>query len=115
MGLDQFGIIDGDEVCSWRKHGRLQGWMCALAKAKGLIESDEDFNCVSLELDEKDLTALETAVHDFKLPQTSGFFFGTDSYDKDKFRWLFATDILFIDKAKAALARGGKVEYSCWF
>jgi hypothetical protein len=91
MGLDQYAyaacavlpgleLAEGDieKIGEWRKHNRLQGWMEALYRDKG--GDAEVFNCVDVDITLDDLDALETAINGRDLPQTSGFFFGDDSY-----------------------------------
>jgi hypothetical protein len=127
MGLDQYAFVTdkkGDKkIAQWRKHNRLQGWMENLWESKvnaGLMEGGGEFNCVKLELTLKDIEALEGAIKTRTLPYTSGFFFGSDSYeDSDPASnvpyYDYPADIAFIKKAKKALKAGNKVFYSCWW
>lgn len=61
MGLDQYAYArKGDnktQICYWRKHANLQGYMEDLYYAKG-GEADT-FNCVEVELNEQDLLNLK--------------------------------------------------------
>jgi hypothetical protein len=91
----------------WRKHHDLQGFMENLYCERG---GEKEFNCVCIKLDEKDLDDLEHAVLDCKLPETSGFFFGsgnTESYVNE--------DLKFIRKAREAMSEGYDILYSSWW
>ena len=123
MGLDQYGVArkgeaktdeegftfyeDEMELAYWRKHPNLQGWMEELYHEKG---GEEEFNCVDLELTLEDLDALEESLDDEALPETVGFFFGTDSSDH-----YAETDREFIREARAAIKQGYTVFYSSWW
>lgn len=129
MGLDQYAFAvnpnyvkeseedrgGSEEIAYWRKHNRLQGFMSKLAIKKGLVKSDAEFNCVDLELTEEDLGELEQAIISFKLPETNGFFFGSDSYGNDKNGHLHDQDMAFLANAGEALKQGFKVVYNCWW
>ena len=123
MGLDQYGLArrgepktddegftyyeDSMELAYWRKHPNLQGWMEDLYHEKG---GEEEFNCVDLELTLEDLEALEESLDEEALPETVGFFFGTDSsihYAEQ--------DREFIVQARAAIKQGYTVVYSSWW
>ena len=91
----------------WRKHHDLQGFMENLYRERG---GEKEFNCVCIKLDEKDLDDLEHAVLEAKLPETSGFFFGsgnTESYVDE--------DLKFIRKAREAMSEGYDILYSSWW
>jgi len=123
MGLDQYATArrgeaktddegytyyeDSMELAYWRKHPNLQGWMEELYHEKG---GEEEFNCVDLELTLEDLDALEESLDDEALPETAGFFFGTDSSDH-----YAETDREFIREARAAIKQGYTVVYSSWW
>ena len=98
---------DTIELATWRKHPNLQGWMQDLYYEKG---GEEEFNCVDLELTLEDLDALEESLDDEALPETVGFFFGTDSSDH-----YAETDREFIREARAAIKQGYTVIYSSWW
>ena len=123
MGLDQYGTArkgepstdedgytyyeDSMELAYWRKHPNLQGWMEELWREKG---NDGEFNCVDLELTLSDLDYLEQSLDESALPETVGFFFGTDSsihYAEQ--------DREFIREARAAIKQGYTVVYSSWW
>ena len=123
MGLDQYaqarrgaaqqdedGYIyyeDSMELAYWRKHPNLQGYMQQLWHEKG---NDGEFNCVDLELTLKDLDALEDALDSKELPQTSGFFFGSNSDDHYE-----EQDREFIAQARDAIKQGYTVIYYSWW
>ena len=123
MGLDQYAMArkgesktdeegfeyyeDSMELAYWRKHPNLQGWMQDLWYTKG---GEGEFNCVDLELEAEDLDLLEESLDEEALPETTGFFFGTDSsihYAEQ--------DREFIVQARAAIKQGYTVVYSSWW
>ena len=123
MGLDQYGLArrgeaktddegytyyeDSMELAYWRKHPNLQGWMEDLYHEKG---GEGEFNCVDLELTLEDLAALEESLDEEALPETAGFFFGTDSSD-----YYAEADREFIREARAAIKQGYTIVYSSWW
>lgn len=111
MGLDQYAkAIKGEEevqLAQWRKHPNLQGFMAKLYENKG---GKEEFNCQEVYLDKVDLDALERAVIKKMLPETMGFFFGSDSDEHYK-----EQDLMFIQEARVALDNGWRVAYSSWW
>ena len=123
MGLDQYGLArrgepktddegftyyeDSMELAYWRTHPNLQGWMEDLYHEKG---GEEEFNCVDLELTLQDLDALEESLDEEALPETAGFFFGTDSSDH-----YAEQDREFIREARAAIKQGYTVVYNSWW
>ena len=123
MGLDQYATArrgeaktddegfkyyeDSMELAYWRKHPNLQGWMEELYREKG---GEQEFNCVDLELTLEDLDALEGSLDEEALPETAGFFFGTDSSDHYS-----EADREFIVQARAAIKQGYTVIYSSWW
>ena len=125
MGLDQYatarrgeGTIDEDgfthykdsmELAYWRKHPNLQGWMEDLWIAKG-AEGGVEFNCVDLELDEEDLDKLEESLDSKELPETTGFFFGSNADDD-----YAEKDREFIALARTAIKRGYTIVYYSWW
>ena len=137
MGLDQYAhkvkrtyapttktsTVRSTEIFYWRKHNALHGWMENLHKSRGeaVIRrgtpqgyemSSDDFNGVAVKLEERDLDKLEQDVMTFNLPQTVGFFFGSDSvgdeYQKEQ-------TLKFLVEARKALAEGYEVEYNSWW
>jgi hypothetical protein len=139
MGLDQYAYArpprkrngdDDEQICDWRKHNRLQGWMQNLWEAKGCPNSKTegdamgDFNCVELQLTKLDIDALEEAIENFELPESSGFFWGSDSYfwndeNDEPFPeneyWYKQHDLNFVAEARKLLDKKWRVYYSCWY
>jgi len=118
MGLDQFASVRPKytervanvEIAYWRKHNRLQGWMENLYIEKGGVK---EFNVEEVQLTPQDLDKLEKAVKDKDLPETGGFFFGTDSYED--YEEYLRDDLAFIEKAREAINDGDEVYYSSWW
>ena len=98
---------DEIQLAEWRKHPNLQGWMQELYYEKG---GEGEFNCVDLELTLEDLDALEATLDEEELPETVGFFFGSNADDH-----YAEADREFIVQARAALKQGYKVFYSSWW
>ena len=98
---------DSIELATWRKHPNLQGWMQELYYEKG---GEGEFNCVDVELTFEDLDALEATLDEEELPETVGFFFGSNADDH-----YAEADREFIVQARAALKKGYKVFYSSWW
>lgn len=123
MGLDQYATArkgeaktdeegykyyeDSIELAYWRKHPNLEGFMSDLYYGKG---GEDEFNCVDLELDEEDLDKLEESLDNSDLPETAGFFFGSNSDDH-----YAEADREFIVQARAAIKQGYTVVYSSWW
>lgn len=108
---DGYTSIAQDELFYWRKHHDLHGWMQRLYAERTGIEDPTEFNCVDVELTLEDLARLERDVVLDLLPETTGFFFGNNPPDMES----KANDMLFIAKARAAIAMGEKVFYSSWW
>ena len=104
---DETGKVE--EMFYWRKHHDLHGWMERLYRAKG--GTKESFNCVSVRLTMEDLQSLEHDVLNNKLPETQGFFFGTNPPDQ----YSMEQDMKFIAEAKTAIAMGDAVYYDSWW
>lgn len=101
--------IHKEELHYWRKHHDLHGWMENLYRSKG---GDEDsFNCTNVRLTEEDLDNLKKDILEKKLPYTTGFFFGDNPPDEET----IADDMVFIVKAREAIARGMAVFYDSWW
>ena len=98
---------DTIELATWRKHPNLQGWMQELYYEKG---GEGEFNCVDVELTFEDLDALEATLDEEELPETVGFFFGSNADDH-----YAEADREFIVQARAAIKQGYKVIYSSWW
>ena len=116
MGLDQYAYsVDKDnnktEICYWRKHPNLQGWMENLWESKGRpFDENGEFNCVPLELTKEDLDSLQQALESNDLPETEGFFFGHNSDNVYR-----QQDVEFIQAARNALDNGQTVVYDSWW
>tara|TARA_Y100001938_G_scaffold137416_1_gene201552 strand:- start:103 stop:474 length:372 start_codon:yes stop_codon:yes gene_type:complete len=123
MGLDQYATArkgepktdadgytyyeDSIELAYWRKHPNLEGFMSNLYYEKG---GEDEFNCVDLELTLDDLESLEDSLDHNELPETAGFFFGSNADDH-----YAEQDREFIVQARAAIKQGYKVIYSSWW
>jgi len=122
MGLDQYAYVsqngkqddDSREIAYWRKHNRLQGWMENKYIDNG---GKEQFNCVAVELTIDDIEQLDVVINNRMLPETGGFFFGSDSYsDYEDEQYGYKNDDLdFINKAREELNKGNKLFYSSWW
>lgn len=120
MGLDQYAKTrnpetgEVNEFSYWRKHNALQGWMESLWRSKGCPNKheDEDFNCIPLDLTHEDLDALEKDLLDSRLPETSGFFFGSSTAGDDS---RLLEDLGFIAEARRHLDSGLEVAYDSWW
>lgn len=102
-----FSTSGANEIHYWWKHPNLHGWMRRLYRDKG--GRDADFNCAAVELDESDLDCLE---HDIKFGnpmEMSGFTFCVSDGEEAE------DDLVFIAKARAALALGLTVFYTSWW
>ena len=98
-----------EEVHYWRKHPNLHGWMQSLYDVKG--GTSDSFNGDCVVLDTFDLDALEADIREGNLPDTSGFFFGESSNEDEENE----NDLLFVTKAKEAIAEGKTVYYTSWW
>lgn len=97
-----------EEICYWRKHHDLHGWMENLWIEKG---GAGEFNCEPLVLDLEDLDSLEESIRNNELPQTTGFFFGNNPPNEESNKY----DLEFIEKARKKLNKGNVVWYdSSW-
>lgn len=101
---------DSFEIAYWRKHPNLHGWMENLYREKG--GTDEQFNCVPVELTIDDLDNLEETIKEDRLPDTVGFFFGQSYKDSDATSY----DLDFVRKAKQLILDEDKrVFYTSWW
>ena len=101
--------VQHEEIMYWRKHHDLHGWMERLYRVKG--GDKPSFNCVPVRLTMEDLNNLERDILDNKLPETQGFFFGTNPPDEESMK----QDMEFIGKAKIAIAQGDEIYYDSWW
>ena len=72
-----------------------------------------DFNCVNLRLKKKDIKKLSKMIIGKKLPETEGFFFGSDSYEH--YSHYLEEDLKFLSEARKAIDNGDKIYYSSWW
>jgi len=98
-----------EEVFYWRKHPNLHGWMQSIYDTKG--GTSDSFNGDCVVLDTFDLDALEADIREGNLPDTSGFFFGESSNGDEENE----NDLLFVTKAREAIANGKTVYYTSWW
>jgi len=79
-------------------------------------EKGEEGNAESLDIDLtlEDLDELEKAITEKVLPETTGFFFGIDSYNEYG-KLDLDYDLDFIVKARKRVNNGETVCYSCWW
>jgi hypothetical protein len=101
MGLDQFMKVankddfvsdtefkedfqGGKEFWYWRKNNALHGYMQKLYVAKGGDPNPNEFNCVPVVLTFEDIKKLRNSISEDKLQPTSGFFFGSLSYEEEE-------------------------------
>ena len=98
---------DQIELAYWRKHPNLQGWMEDLWNSKG---NEGEFNCVDVDLTDADLDRLEADIKGNNLPDTGGFFFGSNSDDSYK-----DGDLDFVHDAREHLSMGYKIVYTSWW
>jgi hypothetical protein len=80
-----------------------------LYRAKG--GDKESFNCVPVRLTEFDLDALQFDLLNNNLPETQGFFFGTNPPDDESLK----EDLQFIQSARDAIREGDAVYYDSWW
>ena len=121
MGLDQYAYVskngkhddDSRDIYYWRKHNRLQGWMENKYRDNG---GTKVFNCVAVELTIDDIEQLDVVINNRMLPETGGFFFGSDSYSDYEGEFGYKDDdIAFIGLARNELNKGNKLYYSSWW
>lgn len=95
----------GEEVCYWRKHPNLHGWMEQLWRSKG----GEGTFYGPVMLTESDVLNLKEAVEKETLPETFGFFFGSSDGREKK------VDLECIEKMLQAIRRNSLIYYtSSW-
>lgn len=100
------------EIAYWRKHPNLHGWMERLWRGKRDHTPNDDpaFNGIELELTWADLDQLEHDIKLGELPDTVGFFFGSNADD-----YYREQDLDFIKKARSEIFCGLRVFYnSSW-
>ena len=109
IAYDDNDMSHSEEIFYWRKHHDLHGWMERLYRDKG--GGADSFKCVHVRLTMEDLDRLEKDILGYKLPATTGFFFGTNPPDEDSVRH----DMKFISEAKVIVASGDAVYYYSWW
>ena len=101
------------EICYWRKHPNLEGWMSDLWREKEPSRETAIFNCMELELTWEDLDRLEADIKRgavAELDYCKGFLFGNPSDN-----YYYNQDLQFIKDARAELFSGLRVFYkSSW-
>lgn len=104
-----------DELCYWRKHPNLHGWMQSLYLEKD-GQSEDGFNGDNVRLTVEDLDVLEKAIEEDALPFTQGFFFGqSPTKDDEYYEKRKAHDLECIERMRDALCQGLTVWYtSSW-
>jgi hypothetical protein len=111
---------DAQDFHTWRWHSDLHCWMEVLYWYKG--GSNEQFNCVNLELSSGDIDRLEAAILADELPKSEGYSESSDSESDDDLAVgsersdsQLDDDLAFITKVRDYLARGLTVYYTCWW
>lgn len=97
------------EICYWRKHHDLHGWMENLYYQKG--GSEAEFNCTPIKLTLEDLDQLEDDILHYRLPHTTGFFFGNYPPNEESNQ----EDLKFIKEARTCIEEGYDVYYDSWW
>ena len=122
MGFDQYAYVktaeSGDEGESpkftWRMHSKLQTFMEALyTERTGLSASD--LNCGELKLETADIDTLEQSVKGNALPRCEGGFFYGHQFQDEVAAESRDYDLEFCAWARAEIAQGSIVIYSCWW
>jgi len=106
LGSDK-ALEEQEDIITWRKHPNLQGYMEKLWRSRG---GEGEFNCVTVELRKQDIYALRSAIQGKNLPETQGFFYGSDSD-----YYYLEDDLLFCSTALERIDEGKKIYYSSWW
>lgn len=101
----------GEELCYWRKHPDLHGWMRDLFYKKG-GESENGFNGDCVFLTKEDVLNLKSDIENQKLPETAGFFFGASYKAEEDRAYRDADDMKCIRDMLNALEDGDLIYYS---
>lgn len=113
MGLDMYLMAEKDgiltEISYWRKHPNLHGAMENLWRSRFSPSDNEWFNCIRLYLDKNDIEYLMNLIRKNKLPDISGFFFGTSKLER------LNLDLKYFTEALSYLEDGYKVFYDSWW
>jgi hypothetical protein len=98
-------LRESHKIHDWRKHHALNAWFLLLHIERHDHDPTDD-SCFSLELTAGDLDRLEQAVRSSTLPDKG------HGYGVEWERSMYAHDLDFIRKARAALAEGKTIYYS---
>lgn len=102
-------VEDGvEEIMYWRKHHDLHGWFENLYRRKG---GTGVFNCAYVEITLEDLEQLESDIKGWKLPKTTGYFFGNNPPDEQSNE----DDLKFVSRARKHLKKGYALYYDSWW
>ena len=115
MGLDMWLNNSKDEnVITWRKANQIRGWFVD----KGIIQDDD--NCVQRPVTQQDINDLvddcKTVLADHSkaeelLPPTSGFFFGSEEFDK----WYYEDLQMTVEKLEPLKEKDDHYIYEDWW
>lgn len=106
LAIDQKAGFPVEPFHVWRKHPNLHGWMERLFRKRG---GEGVFNCRTVRLTIEDLDELEKEVRAYKLPFTTGFFFG-ESHEEN-----YEDDLMFIMRARMEIQNEKDVYYDSWW
>lgn len=102
--------IDYEKIFYWRKNRFMHNLIEGIFVKKG---GTGEFNCVFVELDDKDINYIEKAVLDGTIDgmDAPGYYFGNLEYTDDS----RAYDMEFVLKARQTIKDGYKVYYYSWW
>jgi len=104
----------GEEICYWRKHSDLHGWMRDLFYEKGGT-SEYGFNHDCVILTKDDILRLKLDLIERKLAPTSGFFFGQSYATEEDIEYRMNDDMEKIDLMLQAIEDKATIYYtSSW-
>jgi len=101
-----------DQICYWRKHPSLHGWMQSLYYQKG--GKMEEYTGGKLRLTDEDVDALEKAIEEDALPFVQGVFIGQPQGAEDH-EIRKAHDLECVEQMRDALCQGFTVWYTSSF
>lgn len=93
---------DSDNFWYWRKDYLIHDCMYKAAKEKGYIGDGNDFNCVLVRIDQKDLDAIKKKYDAFTPKESTG-------------RYMKNNALSFCAKAKEKLEEGKHLYYDSWW
>lgn len=102
-------FIVNDDLFYWRKNYEIHDWMLELAKKKGFKGGKNDFNCVMVRLEEKDIKEFRKEI------EKRRFVDAGHDWDKDVFEMDKDRDERFCNDAERALEEGFAVFYDSWW